>query len=111
VLERELGVGSSKLGVGPGEGLSATSDDSNPTWEDVEEEDEDLASAMARHDDIDNGEIVREVEETELNIYSDYAMTTGREVCYISISREDYTDTVTRCSRILCLGASRKNGS
>jgi hypothetical protein len=87
VLERELGVGSSELGVGPGGGPSAATDDNDPTWEDVEEEDEDLASAMARHDDIDNGEIVREVEETELKAYSEYAMTTGREVCYISISR------------------------
>ena len=68
VSTSELSVGPSGLSVGPsglemgaGWGLSAIVDDSNPTWEDVEEEDKDLAVAMACKDEIDNGEIIGEV--------------------------------------------------
>jgi hypothetical protein len=111
VVERELGAGPSELVVEPGGGPSATTDDGDPTWEDVEEEDEDLAAVMARQDERDNGEIVREVEETALNAYTNYAVTAGCEVSYISVSREDYSDKVTRSSRISFSGASRRNGS
>ena len=106
-----MGAGLSKLVVEPGGRLSATTDDSDPTWEDVEEEDEDLAAVMARHDIRDNGEIAGEVEETALNAYTDYAVTAGREVSYISVSREDYSDKVTRSSRISFSGTSRRNES
>ena len=132
MVERELGVGTSELGVstselgvgpsglsvgqsglemGAGWGLSAVVDDSDPTWEDVEEEDEDLAAAMARKDEIDNGEIVGEVEETVLKDCTDYAVTTGRKVSHISISTEDFTDIITRSLRILYFAASRNHGS
>ena len=111
MMERELGAGPSKLVVEPGGGPSAATDDGDPTWEDVEEEDKDLAASMTRHDEIDNGEIVGEVEETALNAYTNYAVMAGREVSYISISREDYSDKVTRSSRILFFGASRRNRS
>jgi len=82
VVERELGVSPSRLGMGAGGELSAAVDDGDSTWEDVEEEDEDLAAAMARKDEID---IVGEVEEMELKDRSNYAMTTGRKVSHISI--------------------------
>ena len=104
-------MGPSKLVVEPGGGLSAATDDGDPIWEDVEEEDEDLATVIARHDERDNGEIVRKVEEAALNTYTDYAVTAGCEVSYISVSREDYSDKVTRSSRISFSGASRRNGS
>ena len=70
-----------------------------------------MAAAMARKDEIDNGEIVGEVEEQVLNAYSDYAVTTGHKVNYISISTEDFTDKVTRNLRILFFAASRKHRS
>ena len=118
VSTSELGVGPSGLSVGPsglemgaGWGLSAVVDDSDPTWEDVEEEDEDLAAAMARKDEIDNGEIVGEVEEMVLKDCTDYAVTTGRKVSHISISTEDFTDIITRSLRILYFAASRNHGS
>ena len=89
----ELSVGPSGLSVGPsglemgaGWGLSAIVNDSDPTWEDVEKEDEDLAAAIARKDKIDNGETVGEVEETVLKDRTVYAVTTGRKVSHISIS-------------------------
>ena len=109
MVERELGMGSSELGAGGGP--SAAVEDGDSAWEDIEEEDEDLAAAMARKDEIDNGEIVGEVEEQALSAYSDYAVTTGRKVSYISMSTEDFTDKVTRNLRILFFGASRKHGS
>jgi hypothetical protein len=109
VVERELGMGSSELGTGGGP--SAAVEDGNSAWEDIEEEDEDLAAAMARKDEIDNGEIVWEVEEQALNAYSNCAVTTSRKVSYISISTEDFTDKVTRNLRILFFAAARKYGS
>ena len=93
MVERELGMGSSELGVG--RGPSAAVEDGDSAWEDIEE-DEDLAAAMARKDEIDNGEIVGEVKEQALSAYSDYAVITGRKVSYISMSTEDFTDKVTR---------------
>ena len=73
--------------------------------------DEDLAAVMTCHYERDNGEIVGEVEEMALNAYTDYAVTARREVSYISISREDYSDKVTRSSRISFSGTSRRNES
>jgi hypothetical protein len=46
-------MGSSELGVGGGP--SAAVEDGDSAWEDIEEKDEDLAAAMARKDEIDNG--------------------------------------------------------
>jgi hypothetical protein len=80
MVERELGVGTPELSVGPsglsvdpsglemgaGWGLFAIIDDSDPTWEDVEEGDKDLAVAITHNDEIENGEIVRKVEEMVL---------------------------------------------
>ena len=48
MVERELGAGPSELVVEPGGGPSAATDDGDPTWEDVEEEDEDLAASMMK---------------------------------------------------------------
>jgi hypothetical protein len=51
-----------------------------------------LASAIARKDEIENGEIVGDVEEEELNDYTDYAVTRGREASHIMISTNDLSD-------------------
>jgi hypothetical protein len=85
VVEVELGV---KEGGAP----SAAANDSESAWEDEEEEDEDLASAMAWKNEIENREIVGDVEEEELNDYTDYVVTRGREASHIIIFIIDLSD-------------------
>jgi hypothetical protein len=78
VLEYELGMGEAG-------GLYALVDDGNPAWEDVEEEDEVLATVMARHDEAENGDVVKEVGEKVLKAYSSYTFVTGSKVKYYQI--------------------------
>jgi hypothetical protein len=89
VVEAELGVGPSELGMGAGGVPSADVDDGASTWEDVEEEDEDMAAVMDRSDMVDNQEIVEDIEESALEDYSTYAKKENRKVSHISISTED----------------------
>jgi hypothetical protein len=100
-----------ELGVRAGGAPSAAADDGESAWEDEEEEDEDLASAMARKDDIENGEIIGDVEEGELNDYTGYAVTRGREASHITISTNRGSDRVTRILKIWFFAASKMHGS
>jgi hypothetical protein len=111
VLEAELGVGPSELRMGAGGAPSAAAEDGDSTWEDVEEEDEDMAAVMDRSDMVDNQEIVEDVGDNALEAYSNYAKKESRKVSHISISPEDFTDKATRNLRILFFGASRDIGS
>ena len=110
-MQAELGVGPSGLGVGAGGGPSAVIDDGASTWEDVEEEDEDMAAVMDRSDMVDNWEIVEDIEEKALEAYSDYKKKESGKVSHISISTDNFTDKVTRNGIILFFAASRKDGS
>jgi hypothetical protein len=83
VVEAELGVGPSELGIGAGGGPSATVDDGASTWEDIEEEDKDMATVIDCSDMIDNQEIVGDVKEEALEAYSGYAKIANRKVSYI----------------------------
>jgi hypothetical protein len=89
MVEVELGVGPSKLGMGAGGVSSADVDDGTSTWEDVEEEDKDIAVVIDRSDMVDNQEIVKDIEESALEDYSTYAKKENRKVSHISISTED----------------------
>ena len=53
MLEAELRVGPSELGMGAGGAPSAAAEDGDSTWEDVEEEDEDMAAVMDHSDMVD----------------------------------------------------------
>ena len=68
--------------MGEAGGLYAAVDDGNPAWEDVEEEDEVLAAIMARRDEVENGDVVKEVGKKVLKAYSGYAFVAGSKVKY-----------------------------
>jgi hypothetical protein len=88
VVQGELGAGPSEP-MGAGGEPSADVDDGASTWEDVEEEDEDMAAVMDRSDMADNQEIVEDVGEKALEAYSIYAKKECRKVSHISISTKD----------------------
>jgi hypothetical protein len=88
VVQGELGAGPSEP-MGAGGGSSADVDDGASTWENVEEEDEDMAAVIDRIDMVDNQEIVEDVGEKALEAYSIYAKKEYRKVSHIIISMKD----------------------
>jgi hypothetical protein len=89
----ELGVSLSRQRIGAGGGLSATINDSTFTWEDVEEEDRDMAAVIDYSNIVDNQKIVEDIEENTLEAYFNYIKKESGKVNHISISIEDFINS------------------
>jgi hypothetical protein len=74
-----------ELGMGEAGGLFACVDDGNPAWEDVEEEDETLATIMTQRDEAENGEVVEAVGEEELRVRERNLRAAGALVSIVTI--------------------------